>query len=87
MQEIRQPKPRAILVGLDISSNKNRIAGWTVESSLLELQRLAATADVDVVARLTQRLPQPDNRSFIGSGKVRELKKYARGTGCQAGHF
>ncbi|MCL2379697.1 MAG: GTPase HflX [Coriobacteriia bacterium] len=74
MQEITKPNARAILVGLDISSTKNNPHAWTVESSLLELERLASTADVDIVGRLTQRLPLPDNRSFIGSGKVKELK-------------
>ena len=74
MQETAQPNPRAILVGLDITSSKNRVEGWTVESSLLELERLATTAHVDIAGRLTQRLPLPDNRSFIGSGKVKELK-------------
>ncbi|MCL2870888.1 MAG: GTPase HflX [Coriobacteriia bacterium] len=74
MEEITKKNARAILVGLDITSTKNALSGWDIDSSLDELERLASTADVDVVCRMTQRLPLPDTRSFIGSGKVKELK-------------
>jgi len=73
MEEITKKNARAILVGLDISSTKNALSDWDIDSSLDELELLASTADVDVVCRLTQRLPLPDTRSFIGSGKVKEL--------------
>ena len=42
--------------------------------SLDELERLVDTAGADVVARLTQRRDKPDPASFIGKGKVEELK-------------
>jgi GTP-binding protein HflX len=42
--------------------------------SLDELERLVDTAGADVVARLTQRRDKPDPASFIGKGKVDELK-------------
>jgi GTP-binding protein HflX len=74
MEDLTKPNTRAILVGLDITSKVHSLSDWDVESSLDELERLAATADVDTVARLSQRLPHPDTRSFIGSGKVKELK-------------
>jgi len=74
MEEIVKKNARAILVGLDITAKVNALSTWDIESSLDELERLASTADVDVIERLTQRLPLPDTRSFIGSGKVKELK-------------
>lgn len=74
MEELTKQNARAILVGLDITSTKNALSDWDVDSSLDELERLASTADVDVVTRLTQRLALPDTRTFIGSGKVKELK-------------
>ncbi len=60
---------RALLVGVEWRAN-----AWPVERSLDELERLAATAGAEVVGRLTQRLERPVPKSFIGSGKVRELK-------------
>ena len=60
---------RALLVGVEWRTN-----AWPVERSLDELERLAGTAGAEVVGRLTQRLERPVPKSFIGSGKVQELK-------------
>lgn len=60
---------RALLVGVEW-----RQGAWPVERSLDELERLADTAGAVVVGRLTQRLDRPVPKSFIGSGKVEELK-------------
>ncbi len=43
--------------------------------SLGELERLADTAECEVVATLTQQRDKPDVRSVLGSGKVRELSE------------
>jgi len=45
-----------------------------VEEHMEELGRLTDTAGGEVVGRLIQRLDGPDSHTFIGSGKVRELK-------------
>lgn len=74
MEEIVHKNARAILVGLDITAKVNALSTWDIDSSMDELERLAATADVDVVQRVSQRLPLPDTKYFIGSGKVKELK-------------
>lgn len=60
---------RAVLVGVEW-----RQSSWPVDRSLDELERLADTAGAVVVGRLTQRLERPVPKSFIGSGKVEELK-------------
>lgn len=62
---------RAILVAVDWRND-----GWPVERSLDELERLADTAGASTVARLTQRLDRPIPKSYIGSGKVEELKGF-----------
>lgn len=62
---------RAILVGVDW-----RDGGWPIERSLDELERLADTAGARAVARLTQRLERPVPKSYIGSGKVEELRGF-----------
>ena len=60
---------RAVLLAVDSEDQ-----AWTADQSLNELERLAETAGVDVAGRLVQRLNQPDPRSYLGKGKLRELK-------------
>lgn len=49
----------------------------SVEDSLLELARLADTAGLDVVGQTYQRLDNPNPATYIGSGKVEEIKLLA----------
>ena len=63
------PPERCILVGVDTGEGD-----WTIDSSLDELERLAHTDGAETVARLTQRLDRPSPKTFLGSGKVEELK-------------
>lgn len=46
----------------------------TVEDSLQELARLAETAGLVVVGEAVQRFDSPDPATYIGSGKVEEVK-------------
>lgn len=46
------------------------------EEYLDELRFLAETAGVETVATFTQKLPYPDKRTFVGSGKLQEIKDY-----------
>ena len=48
------------------------------ERSMEELGALAETAGAEVVAELIQTRAAPDPRSFIGDGKVQELKDLPR---------
>ena len=41
-----------------------------------ELTFLAETAGAIAVKRFTQKLPHPDSRTFVGKGKLEEIKKY-----------
>jgi GTP-binding protein HflX len=52
----------------------------TVDDSLAELALLADTAGLEVVGILTQKLSRPNPETFIGSGKVEELKALAEET-------
>ncbi|RAP39182.1 GTPase HflX [Candidatus Marinamargulisbacteria bacterium SCGC AAA071-K20] len=63
---------QAILVGVEIKSRET--PQWTIEHSLEELSELARTAGVKVIERLTQAREKPDPRTYIGKGKVAELK-------------
>jgi GTP-binding protein HflX len=41
-----------------------------------ELEFLAQTAGAETVKRFIQKMPKPDSKTFIGSGKVQEIGKY-----------
>lgn len=41
-----------------------------------ELAFLAETAGIRTVRRFVQNLPQPDSRTFVGKGKLAEIKEY-----------
>ena len=62
---------RAILVGAPI---KRSAARHHVEEHLDELERLADTAGASVVGRLTQQLDRPVPGTYLGSGKLAELR-------------
>ena len=68
---------RVVLVGV-----------WTegtaedAENSLTELKLLAETAGSEVLDALMQRRPKPDPATYIGRGKVDELRDVAQATGA-----
>jgi len=63
---------RCVLVGLDLPSSP-----WPLKESLDELERLVESAGAAAVARLVQSLKRPDPATYLGSGKVEELKALA----------
>lgn len=65
---------RAIMVGVDISDDRKIL---TLDRSLAELKRLADTAGFEVVGQVTQKLDHPNPKTFIGTGKVKEVKSIA----------
>ncbi len=62
---------RAVLVGAPLKSVDPR----EVQEHMDELVRLTDTAGGKVVGSLVQRLDAPNPHSFIGSGKVKELRE------------
>ena len=51
---------------------------WPLKESLDELERLVETAGGVVVARETQKLDSPIPKTFVGSGKAKELADLVR---------
>jgi GTP-binding protein HflX len=49
--------------------------GVDAESELAELTELARTAGVETADQLVQHRPQPDRRTYVGKGKLEELKR------------
>jgi GTPase len=50
-----------------------------VQEYLDELAFLAETAGAKTVKRFTQKLLHPDSKTYIGKGKLEEIKRYAQG--------
>ena len=74
-KNIIQSEERAVLVGL---INKDQTE-QQVQEYLEELAFLAETAGAVTVKRFTQKLQHPDSRTFIGKGKLEEIKNYVQG--------
>ena len=60
----------AVLVGVQLGDQNRK----QVERSLDELAELARTAGAKVVGKVIQKRGRPDKKTFIGSGKVVEIK-------------
>ncbi|MEO8583211.1 MAG: GTPase HflX [Flavitalea sp.] len=74
---------KAILVGLIHKTQSEP----QVKEYLEELAFLADTAGATAVKRFAQRLPHPDSRTFIGKGKLDEIKRYIDGKDIQIAIF
>ncbi len=57
--------------------------GVEPDDELAELEELARTAGVEPVGRLVQHRPHPDPRSFVGKGKLVELKQAYNDAGAE----
>jgi len=49
-----------------------------VNEYLDELAFLAETAGAQTIKRFTQKLPHPDSKTFVGKGKLEEIKQYVQ---------
>jgi GTPase len=67
----KPPHERAFLVGVEFA---NRESLLSLNDSLDELTMLADTAGLEVIGTETQKRDNPHPKTFIGSGKVNEIK-------------
>jgi GTP-binding protein HflX len=65
------PLERALLVGAPLKRSQDR---HHVDEHLEELARLADTAGAEVVGTLTQQLDRPHAATYLGKGKLDELR-------------
>ena len=73
MEQTQNKRERAILAGLAAASMDESERSGDV--SMEELAALVETAGGEVVVTLIQSRPTPEPRSFLGDGKVREMKE------------
>src|SRR6266508_3609249 len=57
--------------------------GVDPEDELAELRELAHTALVEPIGELVQHRPRPERRTYVGKGKLEELKRDYRGSGAE----
>ncbi len=69
---LKEETEYAVLVGVVYGMQTEE----QVQEYLNELEFLALTAGAKCVRRYIQRLPNPHPRTFIGTGKLAEIKKY-----------
>lgn len=76
---MRQPIPtevpaeRAFLVGVEVYGSRPLLG---VQDSLAELAQLADTAGLQVVGETYQKISKPDPHTFVGSGKLEEIRAF-----------
>jgi GTP-binding protein HflX len=80
MQQNQLEPERAFLVGISIKGSRPLL---NMRDSLDELALLADTAGMQVVGTATQNVAQIDPATFIGSGKVEEIKLSLEALGVQ----
>jgi GTPase len=66
---------KAVLVGVILKEQTNEQATEYLD----ELAFLSETAGAIAVKRFTQKLAHPDSRTFVGKGKLEEIKNYLNG--------
>ena len=76
-KNILNQQENAILVGV-IQPDQTDVQ---INEYIDELEFLAETAGVKTIKRFTQKLKHPDARSFVGKGKLEEIKKFILGKG------
>ncbi len=70
-ESTRPPRERAFMVGVEIRDAENLLP---LEASLAELALLADTAGLEVTGQATQKLDHPHPQTYIGPGKVEEVR-------------
>ncbi len=76
LQPIEKPRDRAVLAGL--SSPRLDSRDNADEETMAELEALVETAGGEAVASVLQNRATPDPRTFIGEGKVSEIRDLVR---------
>ena len=75
-----RPRERAFAVGVEVYGQESLLS---LEDSLKELDLLADTAGLEVVGQATQKLQHPNVQTFIGPGKVEEVKAFVEETDAE----
>ncbi len=72
MFETKQENERGILVAVGSKSTSDE----HLQELMGELEFLSQTLKIDILSHFFQRLEHPDSRTFVGKGKLEEIKTY-----------
>ena len=84
-KEIKRKIERAALAGLSAASMD--ASERSTDISMEELAALVETAGGEAVGTMVQNRATPEPRSFIGDGKVQELKEFIQANDCDLAVF
>ncbi|WP_437131031.1 GTPase HflX [Peptostreptococcus russellii] len=70
---------KALCVGLNLTSSNRDTEGISIEESMDELKELVRAAGAQVVGEIVQNRSSVDTATYLGSGKIDEIKNYAEG--------
>jgi len=74
-KNVIEKEEKAVLVGM-VQKDQTEPQ---LQEYLDELAFLAETAGAKAVKRFTQKLSHPDSRTFVGKGKLEEIREYITG--------
>ena len=80
MRNTEEVRDKVVLVGLNSPVLKKEENAD--EATMEELSALVETAGAETVGMVLQNRPSPDPRTFIGEGKVEEIREYCRAQGA-----
>ena len=81
MESFEKEKERVITVGLHTGSRD--AVNDTTDESMRELEELVKTAGGEVVCETVQNRPSPDAGTYIGTGKLEEIKEAVSSLGAE----
>lgn len=79
----RNKEERAVLVGLIQKEQTDA----QVQEYMDELAFLAETAGLETTKRFVQKMQHPDSKTFVGKGKLEEIKNYVKSKGIDIAIF
>lgn len=77
--ETEQKRERIVIVGVQTTEKET-----SFDYSLQEMKQLTETAKGEVVGTVTQKRDRPDSRTYLGKGKLTELKRLVEETAANA---
>jgi len=72
LHDTKKEQETCVLVGVVTQTQKREL----LDEYLDELEFLATTADALCLRRFTQSLEHPDRKTFVGSGKIEEIRRF-----------
>lgn len=78
MELLEKEHEKALLVGLNLTTNVKRIDDIDIDDSMKELEELAKAAGAEVVGSLIQNKQSIDAAFYLGKGKIEEIAAYSK---------